>query len=258
MNLKIVVDNNIFISAMKNSCREDSPPFLIYQSFMMGEFTLIISEEQISELRDVVGRSYHKKHINPGMAGFVINIIRKKAKIITTKPLVSEEAKDCKDDFLIALCESGLPNILITGDKKAGLLQREKIGSSIVLSPTQFVERFLLSQANRQCTQGTLDELMHINRRHYTIQALSRSDKEVVIATSKTLAFGHYWIVPCIQNNEVKYLLLFGDYANRKSAENVLFNLPAISENFASSVVRQISNIHAEVRAYLRETSKQK
>ena len=75
--------------------------------------------------------------------------MRSLATIVKPRALISEEALDPDDNFLIAICEVGSANNLVTGDQRAGLLERGHIGATEILTATQFAERYLGWHAQR-------------------------------------------------------------------------------------------------------------
>ena len=60
----------------------------------------------------------------------LVNRMRSLATIVRPESLISEEALDPDDNFLIAICEAGSANNLVTGDQRAGLLERRHIGAT--------------------------------------------------------------------------------------------------------------------------------
>ena len=66
--------------------------------------------------------------------------------ILIGKPpnrVLTEEALDPDDNFLIAICESGSANNLVSGDLRAGLLERTHIGATEILTAAQIAERYV-------------------------------------------------------------------------------------------------------------------
>lgn len=69
--------------------------------------------------------------------------MRSLATIVKSGTLISEEAHDPDANFLISICEAGSANNLVTGDQRAGLLERRHIGATETLTAAQFAERYL-------------------------------------------------------------------------------------------------------------------
>jgi len=53
------------------------------------------------------------------------------------------ETDDPNDAFLLAMAVAGDANYLITGDRRAGLLQRGHFGPTRIVTPTAFCTEFL-------------------------------------------------------------------------------------------------------------------
>lgn len=253
MKLKLVVDNNIFISSIRFDCDNNSSTYKTYLAVVkdVSRFELITSDVQISELRDVTHRDEHKGKINPILAGFIINILRRKATKVIIKPLVSKESNDPKDDFLIAMCESSAADILVTGDKKAGLLQRGKIGQTIVLTAAQFVENYILKDGV-QNTFDSLESLMQINSEHYTVQVAEAASEKVLSFAAHGIP-GRYWIVPVKEDDKLRYVLLSGNFVRRESASIVAEEMEKrYSLKGEKAFVRQFGEVQSIVRSYRR------
>jgi putative PIN family toxin of toxin-antitoxin system len=115
--MRAVLDTNILVSALLIS---SGHPAAIYGAWHEGRFTLLICEQQIEELRATLRKPALAERIKPYQAGRLINQIRELAEVVTSLPRV-ERSPDPTDDFLLALCEAGKADYLVTGDK-SGLL----------------------------------------------------------------------------------------------------------------------------------------
>ena len=131
---------NILISAIISP---HNPPDLILQSWLAGDFELLTSEDQLEEIRRVSRYAHLQPFLQAHRVGLLINRIRSLATIVRPGSLISEEALDPDDNFLIAICEAGSANSLVTGDQRAGLLERRHIGATEILTAAQFAERYL-------------------------------------------------------------------------------------------------------------------
>ena len=138
--MKVVLDTNVLISALISP---HNPPDLILQSRLAGDFELLTSEEQLEEIRRVSRYAHLQPYLQPHRVGLIINRMRSLATIVEPGALISEEALDPDDNFLIAICEAGSANNLVTGDQRAGLLERKHIGATEILTAAQFAERYL-------------------------------------------------------------------------------------------------------------------
>lgn len=106
-------------------------------------FELLTSEDQLEEIRRVSRYAHLQPFLQAHRVGLLINRIRSLATIVRPGSLISEEALDPDDNFLIAICEAGSANSLVTGDQRAGLLERRHIGATEILTAAQFAERYL-------------------------------------------------------------------------------------------------------------------
>lgn len=145
--MKVVLDTNVLISALISP---HNPPDIILQSWLAGEFDLLTSEAQLEELRRVSRYEHLQPFLQPHRVGLIINRMRALATIIKPGTLSSEEALDPDDNFLIAICETGSANNLVTGDHRAGLLERKHIGMTEILTASQFAERYLGWKGSRK------------------------------------------------------------------------------------------------------------
>ena len=131
--MKVVLDTNVLISALISP---HNPPDLILQSWLA-------SEDQLEEIRRVSRYAHLQPFLQPHRVGVLVNRMRSLATIVRPESLISEEALDPDDNFLIAICEAGSANNLVTGDQRAGLLERRHIGATEILTAAQFAERYL-------------------------------------------------------------------------------------------------------------------
>jgi len=117
---RIVVDTNIFIS------------FLISDTFskldkhlQSNKLRLIFSEELLNEFLGVVSRPKIKKYFSDKDLTKLLESIHEHADFV----LVTSEINICrgkKDSFLLALCEDGKADYLLTGDEDLLVLKKFK------------------------------------------------------------------------------------------------------------------------------------
>ncbi len=55
--------------------------------------------------------------------------------IVPERLLITEETEDPDDAFLSSMALAGEADYLITGDRRAGLLQRERFGRARIVTP---------------------------------------------------------------------------------------------------------------------------
>jgi hypothetical protein len=134
--LRVVIDTNVLLSAL---IRRGSVPDTVLSAWAEDRFTLLTHMVQLEELRDVTRRPHVRGLFRRSEAGRLVNDLRADAEMIDGLPHVRRSA-DPADDFLLALCEAGLADYLVTGDK-AGLLVLGTHGSTTILTARAFLDR---------------------------------------------------------------------------------------------------------------------
>ncbi len=134
--MRVVLDTNVLLSSLLKSA---SVPGSLVDAWREGRYVLLSHELQFGELRSVTRRDYLRSRIRPAQAGKLVNQIRTKAEIVDRLPTVRRSA-DPSDDFLLALCEAGRADYLVTGDK-ADLLVLGTHGGTTILTARAFLDR---------------------------------------------------------------------------------------------------------------------
>jgi putative PIN family toxin of toxin-antitoxin system len=135
--MRSALDTNILVSSLLTS---RGHPAAIYRLWREGRFTLITCEEHLDELRATLRKPALAARIKPYDAGRLVNEIRRVAHMVTSLPRV-QVSPDPNDDFLLALCEAGRGDYLVTGDK-CGLLILGRYKSIRIVSARDFVALF--------------------------------------------------------------------------------------------------------------------
>jgi predicted nucleic acid-binding protein len=112
--MRVVLDTNILISAL---LLQVGHPAIIYRAWQEGAFTLVVSTEQLDELRATLRAKPY-------------------AEIVGPLPRV-ERSPDPTDDFLLAISEAAHANYLVTGDK-IGLPPLVRHKTTRILSAEEF------------------------------------------------------------------------------------------------------------------------
>jgi len=134
--VRVILDTNLLLSALM---RRNSVPARLVQAWLGDRFTLLTHEIQLDEFRDTSRRDRLRTRILRAEAGKLVNQVRKRADIIDHLPNVHRSI-DPKDDFLLALCEAGRADYLVTGDKTGLLVLRTHAGTTI-LTARAFLDR---------------------------------------------------------------------------------------------------------------------
>ena len=126
--MRVILDTNILVSAL---IRRDSIPARILEAWLEDRFVLLVHPLLLEELRAVTRRPRIRTLIRPSEAGRLINQIRGLAEPVTDLP-ATRRSEDPTDDFLLAMCEAGHADYLVTGNKSDLLALRRHDRTAIV------------------------------------------------------------------------------------------------------------------------------
>jgi putative PIN family toxin of toxin-antitoxin system len=131
--MRVVLDTNIFLSALISP---HGPPDQIYQAWRAARFEIITSVLQLDELKRV--SRYPKFHavLQPHRVGQMVNNLQRCLVLDRLPP--GPEAADADDAFLLAMAIAGDVDYLVTGDRRAGILELGHIGRGRILPPRDF------------------------------------------------------------------------------------------------------------------------
>lgn len=110
--IKIVIDTNIFVSAFLGSKNAR----LVLKEAIDGDFLLVMSKEQLREIKEVLYRPKFSKYIIPAEVDELISLLSIKAIV----PVIYEKITDCsdpKDNMILEEAVYGNAQYIITGDK---------------------------------------------------------------------------------------------------------------------------------------------
>ncbi len=134
--MRVVLDTNVLLSALL------SPHGLsdvIYRAWQKDRFDLVTSTTQIDELRRASRYPKFKDVLQPHRVGTMINNMRRSVMLDALPPLPDGiEVNDPNDAFLLAMALAGEADYLVTGDHRAGLLQRGSVGHTRIVTPATF------------------------------------------------------------------------------------------------------------------------
>jgi putative PIN family toxin of toxin-antitoxin system len=134
--MRVVLDTNVLLSALI------SPHGLsdtIYRAWQKNRFDLVTSTVQIDELRRASRYAKFKAVLQPHRVGTMVNNMRRSIMLDVLPPLSdSANTNDPDDAFLLAMALAGEADYLVTGDHRAGLLQRGSIGRTRIVTPAAF------------------------------------------------------------------------------------------------------------------------
>lgn len=130
---KIVVDTNVFISALlgSKSCQQ------IYEFLKEDKIQLVISENLLTELKNtliLLKFNFTKEEINE----LIEHILQKALKV---KPIVNINiCRDAKDNTVLECAVAGLADFIVTRDKD--LLTIKSFKKISIVTPFEFLKIF--------------------------------------------------------------------------------------------------------------------
>jgi len=134
--MRVVLDTNVLLSALISP---HGPSDTIYRAWQKNRFDLVTSTTQIDELRRASRYSKFKDVLQPHRVGTMVKNLRRSIILNVLPPLPdSVTINDPDDVFLLAMALGSEADYLVTGDHRAGLLQRGSIGRTRIVTPAVF------------------------------------------------------------------------------------------------------------------------
>ena len=132
--MRVVLDTNILISALISPY---GLPETIYQAWRAARFELVTSDFQLDEIRRASRYPKLRARLKPAQVGTLINSLRYQALVLKHLDLTIKTT-DQDDAFLAAMAMAAQADYLVTGDKRAGLLELGHIERTRILTPAAF------------------------------------------------------------------------------------------------------------------------
>ena len=134
--MRVILDTNVLLGALISP---DGAPDLIYRAWRAAKFELVTSTTQLDELRRA-SRYPKLKNILPAhRVGTMVNNMQRALVLDVLRPLsAKQDLQDPHDAFLLAMAQASEAHYLVTGDRRAGLLQLGKFGATRILGPAAF------------------------------------------------------------------------------------------------------------------------
>lgn len=134
--MRVILDNNVLLGALISP---SGPPDTIYRAWRAARFELVTSTVQLDELRRVSRYPKLKTILPAHRVGTMVNNLQRAIVLAPLPPLPDGiGASDPNDAFLVAMALAGEADYLVTGDRRAGLLQRGSIGRARIVTPVVF------------------------------------------------------------------------------------------------------------------------
>jgi len=131
--MRVILDSNILFSALISSV---GPPHRIYVAWRSKKFELATCSIQIEEMRRASRYTKLRDILTPREVGRLINDLHGALQIDVLAR--DHETADPDDAWLLALADKSRAEYLVTGDKRAGLLSRRRIGPTRIMTATAF------------------------------------------------------------------------------------------------------------------------
>lgn len=136
--MRVVLDTNVLLSALISP---HGAPDAIYRAWRAARFDLVTSLAQLDELRRASRHPKLKAILAPHLVCTMLNNLQR---AIVLEQLSSKfEADDPDDAFLLSMASDANADFLVTGDRRAGLLQRGSSGRSRILTTAAFCTEIL-------------------------------------------------------------------------------------------------------------------
>ena len=134
--MRVILDTNVLLGALISP---SGPPDTIYRAWRAARFELVTSVAQLDELRRVSRYPKLKTILPAHRVGTMVNNMQRAIVLAPLPPLPDGiEARDPNDACLVAMALAGEADYLVTGDRRAGLLQRGSIGRARIVTPVVF------------------------------------------------------------------------------------------------------------------------
>lgn len=139
--MRVVLDTNVLLSALISA---HGAPDAIYNAWRAARFELVTSLAQLDELRRVSRYPKLKLILPAHRIGAMVNNMQR-AIVLELLPNLPEDVKvhDPNDAFLFTMALAGEADYLVTGDRRAGLLQLSSAGRARIVTPATFCAEML-------------------------------------------------------------------------------------------------------------------
>ncbi|MEI2415559.1 putative toxin-antitoxin system toxin component, PIN family [Orrella sp. JC864] len=134
--MRVILDTNVLLGALVSP---HGPPDAIYRAWRAGRFELATSAPQLEELRRASRYPKLRRILPAHRIGTMLNNMQRAVVLQTLAPLPEGlQAHEPDDAFLLAMGLAAEADYLVTGDHRAGQLRLGSVGTSRILTPTEF------------------------------------------------------------------------------------------------------------------------
>jgi uncharacterized protein len=134
--MRVILDTNVLLGALISPHGSTDT---IYRAWRAARFELVTSVAQLDELRRVSRYPKLKAILPAHRVGTMVNNMQRAIVLDELPPLPEGvHIDDPNDAFLLAMALASETDYLVTGDRRAGLLQRGSVGRTRIVTPTVF------------------------------------------------------------------------------------------------------------------------
>jgi putative PIN family toxin of toxin-antitoxin system len=134
--MRVILDTNVLLGALISPY---GAPDVIYRAWRATKFDLVTSTAQLEELRRVSRYPKLKAILPAHRIGTMVNNMQRALVLGSLPPLPDGmDLNDPNDVFLLSMALASQADYLVTGDHRAGLLQRGSAGRTRIVTPATF------------------------------------------------------------------------------------------------------------------------
>ena len=137
---RVVLDSNILFSALISP---HGVPDAIYRAWRAARFEVVTSRAQLDKIRRASRYPKLQAVLQPAKVGVMVNNLQRA--VVLDRLTIEVETNDPDDAFLLAMAMATASDAdyLVTGDRRAGLLQRGHVGRTRIVTPAVFCAEVL-------------------------------------------------------------------------------------------------------------------
>ena len=137
--MRLLLDTNIIVSGLLSS---KGPPGKLLRAWLDGRFELVTSQEQIGELRRVLGYERLKPYIHPEQAHDFVENLEVLAIMAVPLPML-RLSPDPDDNVILATAVAGKADAVVSGDK-ADVLALGQVEGIPIITAREAIDRLRL------------------------------------------------------------------------------------------------------------------
>ena len=134
-----LLDSNLFFSALISP---HGPPGQIYDAWLQDRFQVVTCQQQIDEICEASRNLKFRARFQPHEVGTMLNHLY--GATVWPSPIPRlHNASDPADSYLLDLIDAAQPDYAVTGDKRAGILDLDKLRRTKILNAGAFCAEVL-------------------------------------------------------------------------------------------------------------------